>query len=273
VTVEKYSITIRHFSRFLCRSAQVSDLEEDGISEFLSLFSESHQPWTVTTARKHLLALANYAHRKGLVCEVPDVMRVKLYGRLPEAYTIEEISRLVAAARHVQGFFSGVPGSLFFPALFLVAYDTGGRAGVIWAMRWTDYRPDGPALLLAAEYQKNRREQLLRISNETAIALEKIRSPERELIFDLGRCSQMRYYYVKKILKAAGLPCGRRDQLQRIRRTTLSLFHEMGGDATAQAGHSSDVTTRRHYLDTSNLIQAADILPRPMLSDRQRRLF
>lgn len=133
-TVAKYEITLRHYGRFLGRSAEIADLDEDRIAEFLSDFRRDHQSWTVVTARKHLQALGTYAHRKGLLNDAPDVVRVPLHERLPQAYTIDEIGRLVQAARHVQGMFSGVPGRLFFPALFLVAYDTGGRSGAIWQL-------------------------------------------------------------------------------------------------------------------------------------------
>jgi integrase len=210
-----------------------------------------------------------------LISEAPDVSRVKLYERLPEAYTIEEISRLVDAAGHIQGNFSGVPGSRFWPALFLTAYDTGGRSGAIWSLVWSDYRPAISAILFRAEIQKQRRDQLIKISGQTAAALEKIRTPERNLIFDVGRCSQMRYYYVRKCLKKAGLPHGRNDQLKRIRKTTLSIMHSLAVASPPQAGHSSDAVTRRHYLDLSNQKQAADILPRPNLAsnDPQLRLF
>jgi len=181
----------------------------------------------------------------------------------------------VAAAQHIRGSFSGVLGSLFFPALFLLAYDTGGRSGVIWSLEWADYRPEIPAVLFRAERQKQRRDQLIKISEQTKTAIERIKAPERRLIFDLGRGWQMRYYYVKKCLKAAGLPHGRNDQLKRIRKTTLSMMHSLGGDATAQAGHSSDAVTRKHYLDISNQKQAADLLLRPTISgnDSQLRLF
>jgi site-specific recombinase XerD len=130
ITVVKYEGTLRHFDRFLGCTSQPTDLEEDRIAEFLYWFSDGRQPWTVTTARKHLLALANYAHRKGIIAEAPDVARVKLYERLPEAYTIEEISHIVDAAGHMQGIFSGVPGCVFFPALFFDGIRhgrTGGR--------------------------------------------------------------------------------------------------------------------------------------------------
>lgn len=117
------------------------------------------------------------------------------------------------------------------------------------------------------------RDQIVKVSEETAEAIDRIRWPERRLIFDLGRCDQMRYYYVRKILKAAGLPFGRNDQLKRIRKTTLTEFHSRGGDAACQAGHTSDATTRRYYLDPRHQLQAADVLPRPSANSGQLRLF
>jgi len=273
-TAQKYEITIRAFGRFLGRMPEVRDLEDDTISDFLCWYSTGRMPDTVWTARKHLVALGNFAHRRGIIPIAPDVQRVRLYERLPQPYTIDEISRLVQASRHMQGNFSGVPGALFFPALFLVAYDTGGRSDAIWSLCWSDYDERSCSMRFRAERQKHRRDQILRISQQTADALEAIRSPVREAIFALGRSSQMRFYYVKKCLKAAGLPRGRNDQLKRIRKTTLTACYELNVDATAQAGHRSDATTRKHYINPLNRVQAADVLPRPLIGDdAQLRLF
>jgi len=52
----------------------------------------------------------------------------------------------------------------------------------------------------------------------------------------------------RKILRAAGLPSGRKDLFHKIRRTTASHLAKAGGDATAMLGHSSEAVTLG-YLD------------------------
>jgi integrase len=272
-TVEQYRALILRFGNFLGRAATLPDLDEDRISEFLAWFSAGHRPATVAGTRSKLLALAGYAQRRGLLSEMPDVSPIRQLKRAPQAYTVEHIARLLAAARGTTGSIAGIPASLFFYCLFVLAYDTGARSGAIWALAWTDYDP--PLIIFRAEHAKNKADQILRVSAETVRALAEIRFPERTTIFPWPFSVPYRYRRLKAIFAAAGLPNGRRDLMQRIRRTTLTLMHNAGGDATLQAGHSDPRITLQHYIDPSGRPQAADILPRPVLpmADRQRRLF
>ena len=251
----------------------VSDLDEDRLSEFLEWFLDGRQPSTVWSARKHLMALAAYAQKKGLLHEVPDIAKIRRESRAPQAYGIDDIVRLMAAARGVEGEISGVPAPSFWSAFFLAAYYTGARWSPLWALEWADYQP--PFLLFRAEHSKTRKDQLLKVSPQCIDALEAIRKPERKIIFDHPHKCRARYNHVRMIFIAAGLPHGRRDLLQRIRRTTLTLMHRAGGDATFQAGHADSLTTRRYYLDSTDSLYAADVLPPINLptTDRQARLF
>jgi integrase len=262
-TIVQYGVAIRHFARFLGRPALLADLTEKPIGDFLMSFSRGRQPGTVWSARKNLLSLAAYAHRKGLLAEVPDVAPVKRLHRAPQAYTVADIERLLAAARQATGDVAGVPAGLFWSALFLVAYDTGARSTPLWRLEWTDWRP--PCLLFRAENAKTRQEQLIRVSPQTAAAIEAIRKPERKLIFACPWERRQRYNRLRWIFQAAGLPSGRRDLIQKIRRTTATVMFENGGDPTRQLGHASDSMTRAHYLDPSHAQQACDVLPRPRI--------
>jgi hypothetical protein len=74
------------------------------------------------------------------------------------------------------------------------------------------------------------------------------------------------------ILKAAGLPHGRRDLFHKVRRTTATLceIHVGPGSATKQLGHSSARVTEK-YIDPAQLPET-DItakIPRPRLTDRE----
>ena len=167
-----------------------------------------------------------------------------------------------------------IPAARFWVAFFLILFDTACRFSAAWALRWTDYRPDVPSLLFRAESQKNRCDQLLRISHQTANALQAILDPPRVLIFPWELHWTSRYNHIKRIFRAAGLPADRRGLCQKIRRTSLTLIHRAGGDACQQGGHSSPAVTVRYYLDPTTGVQGVDFLPRLRLSvNRQRTLF
>jgi integrase len=268
LTLQQYAVTLRKFSAFLGRPAQITDLDEDRLTEFLSTLTGHLSACSVNSARKHLLALANFANRKGFLAEAPDVAKVRLPKRIPVAYTAEQIGQLLSACRDIKGLINGVPGTLFWSAAFLVLYDTGIRAGPLWLLTWGDWQP--PSLLVRAETQKHKADQLLRVREQTAEAIEAIRQPPRDRIFDWPYSDRIKYVRIKRIFKSAGLPHGRRDLCQRIRRTTATLMHDAGADATTQLGHSSDRITREHYLDQSHTVQAADVLPEPTQRPRFR---
>lgn len=275
ITVKKYHITIRHFGRHLGRVPTLTDLDEDRIADFLVAFGSNHAPYTVKGARSCLMALAVYAHRRGLIAEVPDVARIPVWQTTPDSYTIEDIAKLLAGGREERGEICGIPASRFFPAVFLVVYDTGSRISPVWRLTWRDWDAPQSGLWFRPYSRKERRERLVRVSRQTAEAIEDIREPKRELIFPWPINPRTQYKRIKRIFWRAGLPWGRKDLFHRIRRTTATLAKRYGADPTLQLGHSSDAVTRAHYLDPTGELQAADVLPRiPILrDDPQRRLF
>ncbi len=271
-TIRQYHLVLASFARFLGRTPEVSDLDEDIISEYLAWMATGHARATVWNHRKMLMALATYAQKKGLLASVPDVARIRLPRSIPTSYTVSEIAQLLEAARSQTGFIDGIPAGSYWFAFFLTAYDTGARASALWALQWSDWRE--PFFLFRAETQKQRADQMLRVAPDTARALAAIRRGTG-LVFPWPLKRRAKYNRIRRIFRDAGLPHGRKDLLQRIRRTTATLMHQAGGDATAQLGHSSDTITRMFYLASQDATQACDLLPRPSVpvADRQRRLF
>ena len=259
-----YNVLFRQFDRFVGHTALVSDLNEEILASYIGHRLPGRSAITVDRERSKILALANYACKKGYLSESPDIVPVQTYRRIPQAYTADEIARLLIAAGQQRGTICNIPKRLYWSSLFLVLYDTGCRIGSARQLLWTDYHFDPPAILFRAETQKQKADQLLKVSQQTVEVLEALRKSEREKIFPWPYHPTSIYNHVKRIFKAAGLPHGRRDLFQRIRRTTLSLMHQAGGDATFQAGHSSNAVTRKSYLDPTGTRHAADLLPRPV---------
>jgi integrase len=269
-TIEAYETILNAGERYLGRPHKLEDLTEDQIAGFLNWYSHGRSTMTVLGARKRIHAVCCYAHRKGHIKEVPDMVPIRQISRAPTSYSPKEIAKLLAASSGVEGKLSGVPAALFWHTFFLILYDTGARFSATWKLEWTDWVP--PFLTFRAENQKQKEDQTLKVSRETMLGLESMRRWTRVRIFHWVLCRRTIHYHIKKIFAVAGLPTGPRDGCQRIRRTTATLMHNAGGDATRQLGHSSDAITRRYYLDPSDNLQAADLLPRPT-SDQQRFLF
>jgi integrase len=269
-TIRLHENALYHFYRFLKRPAQLRDFNNNTVTALLAWMAtqtdrrkELLSPVTCNKVLKQLLALWRYAALKHLVADLPDVRNLREPKRVPTAWTVEQMGLILDACREAHGFISGIKARLYWTALVLTLYDTGLRSGAAWAIRRANVDQMARLIYVPAETQKNRQDQLVRISPQTVEAIQKIWLPERELLFPWDLNPLYKWNKFRRILKPTGLPTTRRDLFQRIRRTTATLCKAGGADATEQLGHSSDAITRRHYLAPNISRQAADVLPRP----------
>ena len=158
------------------------------------------------------------------------------------------------------GEIAGVPAGRWWVALHLVLYSTGERVSAVLESRWNNL--SGDRLLFPAESRKGGRKPLLAtLSPEALEALERIRKPEREIIFPWSFGRTYLYKKYDRILRRAELDDSRRSKFHRIRRTHATQLKAAGGDPTVSLGHSSAETTAR-YLDPRFLpSRVADLLP------------
>ena len=113
-----YGHTIDKVREFLGREPMVADLEDVTVSKFLRWRATNVargrlvSPHTVAKDRSQLLAIWNWACRKKLhPGEWPGLPRQKKVKRTPTAYTLDEMSRLVRAAKARRGRMSGLPAA------------------------------------------------------------------------------------------------------------------------------------------------------------------
>lgn len=258
-TLFRYSI--RLFGITLGRPAELSDLSDLTVARHLErLIEEGRTPAGVNKERRQLVALWNLAARKRLVQDFPQVATVREPERLPEAWSQEELWRLRIACNMEPGTIAGVTAGRWWTALHLVLYSTGERVSAVLESRWSDI--SGSAIVFPAESRKGKRKPLLAtLSPEALQSLERIRLPERKLVFPWPMSKTYLYTRYRKILQRAELDDSRRSKFHRIRRTHATLLKAAGGDPTQSLGHSSaDVTVR--YLDPRFLpSRVGELLP------------
>lgn len=263
-TVDKFLYTIKPFGAFLGHDPRLSDLEELAVARFLAKRTRERAAATAAKDRANLRALWEFAARRRLIDTWPTIPRIKVPERVPEAWLTEDFDKLLRAAADEPGHVAGIPAGLWWRACLLLAYDTGERISAILALRWSQFR--GTSVLFRAEDRKGKRRDILReISVQTADTMLAIRDGRD--IDDLVLPWEQHYTYVwarlKRILKRAGLPHGRRDKFHRIRRTTASYYEAAGHSAQRLLDHSSPATTRG-YLDPRivKCVPAPDVLPK-----------
>ena len=271
-----YRGTIRQFEKHLGRTPLLSDLDDETVAVFMAWTTgQGRSPATANRHRNALVALWRFAARKRHVEEFPDVDSLQEFKRVPVAYTGEQMGRLLAVAPNPKPI-AGIPSRLWWSALLLLIYDTGIRIGAALKLECADFDRDSRKLLIRAEIQKQRADQMLLVSEETAAVLAKcIAVRERDRLFPLDVCMCTVYFRLSGMLKRAGLPHGRRDKFHKIRRTcaTMVELHGGRGSAMVQLGHSNPRVTEA-YIDLSALpeFRVIEQVPRPITEGAEGRM-
>lgn len=271
-SVKNYESTLKALARFLGHDPTLDDLDELTVARYLSHRGKERAIATAAKDRAQLRALHEFAARRKLCDHWPQYPPVRVPERVPQAWLSSEMQRLLDSARSETREIDGIPGSLYWPALILLAYDSAERATALLSLRWRDVR--GRHVVFVAETRKGGRRDVLReIGDDTAEALEAIRMgrSDSDLVFPWPLSYTYVWRSLERILKKAGLPHGRRDKFHRIRRTTASYYAAAGGSAQILLDHASPATTRK-YLDPRIVagVSAPSVIPRLTQSEEEQ---
>lgn len=248
-TDKQYEIQLRHFGRYLGHQPTLADLHEDTITAFLDEHARGRTPCTVNKAHWALIALWQHAAKKRLAETFPTIAPLREPERVPQAWTINELARLLESCRRQIGTIAGVNAADWWFALCLFAFTTGERTGAVLSIRLSDVNFERGEVLVPAEVRKGRkRDMLYRLRPETLEAISRIREPERKLLFAFDADISTFYNRFGRILRRAGLP-HYKCKLQKLRRTFASYVEAAGGDATKALAHSNRSIAIKSYLD------------------------
>lgn len=226
---------------------------------------------TVNKERRHLMALFNFAAKRSLLPRKPDVPPVAEYRRLPRAWTVSDIGRMIAAAKLNTKRFRqwDVSHGDFWTAFILLLFDTGIRKSALLKAKPADADLQRRFIRIHAEHQKRMNEQVLTFSQQTADALAAIAGPWDYLLpwpFDRYKATGWKRLntHFRRILARAGLSTAGK-YFHRFRASRAS-YGELSAPGSAQVvlGHA-DIATTRRYLDPLILAESrlVDLLPRP----------
>jgi integrase len=262
-----YGCLLRSFDRFLLRRGEVSDLDDLTIAAYLERRADAgRSPYTIERERCGLLALARLARERGLLAVMPSCPQGALPERVPQAWTVEQLRTLIAAAEAQPGMVGAVPAGLWWSTLLLVLYQTGERITAIVDTPAANYRR--PHLLVTAECRKGKkRDRVYELSADVCDLIERMAldTTGQGKLFPWPLCRTYLWGRMKKMVRAAGLGEGRSFRFHGVRRAALSHYAAAGGDAAAMADHASPRTTARWYLDpriTNTGPRPCDVLPR-----------
>lgn len=268
-SIQQLEIAVRQFQIWHGQPTHRSQLHEELLARFMSdCLAHGSAPATVNSKRRALLTLWRAAAGDGLVREPKKVPRVKEPLRIPEAWSLEEVERLLVRCQELTGTVGKVPRNIFWTALVLTVFDTGGRIGAVRAVKSADYDRGGH-LVLRAESQKTNRDELVALSGQTVEAIDCLFDPASDLLFPWPYCYHYMWrYFRRQIVIKAGVRYDPRQGMNlfhRLRRTSGSLVEANGGDGSRHLGHSRQVFLKR-YCDPRIVGSGqVDLLPRPRI--------
>lgn len=241
-TVSVYETALKQFGQQLGHQPTLDDLSDATLLSFERWLAPNRSPYTVRERTGRLKSLWRHAARRGWIDHWPTMAPLPCPEIRPQAYTAEDVRRLLEVCDD------------FWRAWFVTAWYTGERTGALRKLEWSMVNFQGATLELPGLIRKGGKAATYSLVPPNAEALQRLPRTS-QLVFHFDRSEATFYLRINKLLKLAGLPPGRRNQTQRIRRSHLSYWQASGGDAAARANHSSPDVTWKHYLDRSILPQ------------------
>lgn len=272
-TVTLYGHTLDRFGEHLGHEPTLDDIDDLVVAGFLR--------WRAATARRRgkpsaasvskdksqLTALANWAAKKrlkrsdGQPVEFLSLPRSKKVRHAPQAYTAEEVAKMIRLAKTRVGMIDGKPANWWWPTLIYAAWCSAERIGALLELRWRDVDLQARTLLFRAETRKGRSSDIQRlITQDLADMLARHQGQPNDLVWRWDRCYHSLWPSLRILCRRAGV---RGTGFHRLRKASASYVALAGGDATEHLGHASPEMTRQHYLDPriTSPKSAIDYLP------------
>ena len=277
-SVAMYESTLDRLRDHLGHEPTIDDLDDLTIAKFLRWRATTVHyakrglisPASLAKDSAHIRTIWNWCAKKrmkkgnGELLEFPDYARPRVPKPRPVAYTVDELQRLVAAAKHRKGYIvPGLPACWYWTTKLQAMFQTGERIGAILAIRWGEVDLERCTLTFLAATRKGHRETITRAISPD---LARMMAPQKRAAGDLvwpwldGRKILSCYASLRVLCRVAGVPY---HPFHSIRKSTASYLKRAGKSAKTQLGHSSEEMAERHYYDEriTGVESALDYLP------------
>lgn len=262
VSLKPVNAAIAAFALHLGRPALVSDLTPKVVNTWLIAEIGRVSRRTARNNRACILTLWRHAYDEDLTDVPPFKIRtIKVPVPVPEAYTPEEVEKLLAACEHLEDTFSRsvVPRKFLYPTLIMVSWHTGFRPGDLMRLRWDCIAPSGSVQI---GQHKTQHPVVRYLDADTLEALRRIKRGGVELVFGSYTCEETWRSVFKSLRALAGIDRGSPKWIRRTTATQIAILH--GDEAAGRAlGHKTPGIARKYYIDARQTL--ADQLRMPRL--------
>lgn len=245
----QYRMTLQRWAEQLGREPTVADLDDLVVQRYLATRRAAVKAATARKDRNQIAALHKYCAAKRYVEQFPTYPQIRAPGRIPRAYTVEDVSALLREALRKRPPMKGtrLPPHLFFSTLIRCCWESAERIGGHLAMEWQDVDLAQRFVVFRAEGRKGATRDIMRpISPQLAEWLEQIRGAEGERVWPWTLEKSGLWHHLDMLCKRAGVV---NRGFHGLRKSAASYVAAAGGDATQLLDHSNPAITKRHYLD------------------------
>lgn len=254
-TSRMYLVTVRKFAEALGRTPTIADLTEENVVRLLR-YSEAAglSPHTIQQRQHYIMAVVNFCIKRRIINWFVDVPKYPTPDLVPESWTVDEMRQLFAACDKMPGVYCGVPAAAWWRAFHAALWSTGERTSAVLAIEADWLNVETRVLAIPGRVRKGgRKSETYELTPMAVDALGPLlaacREAGRKEVFAFPATRHTFYNHYGRLLRAAGLPDGRRHKPQKIRRTFATFVELAGGDSTTALGHSCRRVTTEHYLD------------------------
>jgi len=166
------------------------------------LADQGRSPATLAAYRRMLRAVLNWGAEQGL-CPHYTLPVVRVPKPLPDAWTVEEVSRIIATATTWPGKVGRHLACKWWPALLLTCYYSGARIGSIMAAEPFDWNPQHMTLTL--RHTKSGAAQVCRLHAQAAEAIARIYDPLAARLFEWPYCWWHLFVCFRRIVAVSGI--------------------------------------------------------------------
>lgn len=260
-------------NRFGDRS--VIELNELTLLRWISVRRSQVAVATVARDQGNLLTLWRFAAKRGLLPPPPEMERIEVPVKIPQAWTLDEVGRLLDVVREQTGWLERKRGprsmwpirlSDWWASLLSFVYDTGSRISAALSVRPHDLNLQTRRCILRAETSKTGLEQCVGFSEETGRWIGRHLDERRAFVWPWPWARRKLWLDLRALVCQAGIPLA---GFHQMRRTTATQLVIAAGweQARVALGHSSERMTKR-YVDLRQVSRGELPIPRPPLRAR-----
>lgn len=259
-SARQFRLAISSLERWHGGPVPLRDLSDKLANLWLIAEEQKCSPATVKGKRTHVLCVWRYAAEEHGLCDPPRRVRKVIVPRqTPDAWTHEELARMVEAARQIPGKYpSGIKRADWWELFIRADYDTGLRLSDLLSLPVDVVRMQ----TFSVCQSKTATPLIRRLSPATIAVALRTAGIARELLLPWNyRRETLWRHWKRYVLTPAGIDPSRRHGPQKLRRTSASHLESIRpGSAQAHLGHGTPGLAGKHYLDP-RVVSAEPPLP------------